>query len=144
MAVNIIFYFIGYIGRASVVERFGHLFGLTKRKILKLEKLLAKHTWKTIFIIKYSPIIPIPGFMIIGAAKLPFKKFLFILFFLSLPEVGVFTLLGYFFGRAYDSIVKYFYYGQYLIIAVIILFIVSNYLLVKISKRISQREMDLD
>lgn len=143
MAVNVIFYFIGQISRVSLVEKFGHLFGLTQPRILKLEQLLFKHTWKTMFIIKYSPIIPVPGFAIIGAAKLRFKKFFYVLFFLSLPEAVFFTLLGYFFGRAYDSLAKYFYYGQYLIVAVIILFIVINYLLVRFSKRISQAEMNL-
>lgn len=142
MAVDIIFYFIGYIGRASVVEKFGHLLGLTQPRILKLEQLLSKHTWKTLFIIKYSPVIPVPGFVVAGAAKMKFKKFFYILFALSLPKAVFFTLLGYFFGRAYGSLAKYFYYGQYLIIAVIILFIIIDYLFVKISKRISQEEMN--
>lgn len=142
MAFNVILYFLGYISRTSMVERFGHLFGLSDERILKLERLLLKHTWKTMFIIKYSPIIPIPGFVIIGAAKLQFKKFFYILFFLSLTEAGIFTLIGYFFGRAYDSFAKYFYYGQYLMVVVVILFIAANYLLVRFSKKISEKEIN--
>lgn len=141
LAVDIILYLIGYISRAGVVEKFGHYFGLTDLRILRLEKLLLNHTWKALFIIKYSPIIPIPGFVITGAAKLKFKKFFYILFALSLPKAIFFTMIGYFFGRAYGSLAKYFYYGQYLIVIVIILFIVIHYLFSRISKKISQEEI---
>jgi membrane protein DedA with SNARE-associated domain len=143
MAIDIIFYFVGYIGRAKVVEKFGHFLGLTQPRIKKLEELLSKHTWKTIFIIKYSPIIPVPGFVMVGASKLNFKRFLFILFTLSLPKAVFFTLIGYFFGRAYGTLSKYFYYGQYLIIGVIVIFIIIDYIFVKISKKISREEIDL-
>lgn len=138
MAVDVIFYLIGYISRADVVEKFGHYFGLTNSKILKLEKFLLQHTWKALFIIKYSPIIPVPGFVITGAAKLKFKKFFYILLVLSLPKAVFFTIIGYFFGRAYDSLASYFYYGQYFIVIVIILFIAINYFFSRFSKKISE------
>lgn len=143
MAVDIAFYLIGRVGRVHVVEKFGHYFGLTNERILKLEKMLHKHSWKALLIIKYSPVMPVPGFIITGAAKLNFKKFFYILLVLSLPKAVFFTLIGYFFGKAYDPLAKYFYYGQYLIIAVIILFIVLNYIFVRISKKITDEEADL-
>lgn len=143
MAVDAAFYFVGRISRARVVERFGHYFGLTGERILRLEKMVCQHSWKTLLIIKYSPIISMPGFVITGAAKLRFKKFFYILFSLSLPKAIFFTLLGYFFGQAYDSFAKYFYYSQYLIVAVVIFFVVINYLFVRLVKRISQQEIDL-
>lgn len=142
MAVDIILYFIGHIGRAGVVERFGHYFGLTDKRIFKLEKMLCKHSWKALLVIKYSPILPVFGFIVAGAVRLRFKKFLYILLALSLPKAVFFTVIGYFFGRAYDSLAKYFYYGQYLIVAFVILFAVVNYLFIKISKKISQEEVD--
>ncbi|MFA6306905.1 MAG: hypothetical protein WCV70_03025 [Patescibacteria group bacterium] len=142
LAVDVILYFIGYISRAGMVEKFGHYFGLTDSRIFKLEKFLLRHTWKALFIIKYSPIIPVPGFVITGAAKLEFKKFFYILFALSLPKAVFFTVIGYFFGRAYDSLAKYFYYGQYLIVLVIVLFIIIHYLFARISKKISQEEIN--
>jgi len=143
MAVDLALYLIGRASRVGVVERFGHYFGLTNERILKLEKMLHRHSWKAMLIIKYSPIIPIPGFVITGAVKLPFKKFFYILFALSLPKAIFFTVIGYFFGRAYDSLAKYFYYGQYLIIAVIILFIIINYLFARFSKRISRKDWEI-
>ena len=143
LAVDVIFYLIGYISRAGVVEKFGHYFGLTDSRILKLEKLLLNHTWKALFVIKYSPIIPVPGFVITGAAKLKFKKFFYILLALSLPKAVFFTILGYFFGRAYDSLAKYFNYGQYFIVVVIILFIVIHYLFRRFSNKISEEKVNL-
>ncbi|MBI4779013.1 hypothetical protein HY797_00995, partial [Candidatus Falkowbacteria bacterium] len=135
-------YLIGYISRAGVVEKFGHYFGLTNLRILKLEKFLLEHTWKALFVIKYSPIIPMPGFVITGAAKLKFKKFFYILLALSLPKAVFFTVIGYFFGKAYDKLASYFYYGQYFIVIVIVLFAAINYLFAKISKKTSRQEIN--
>ena len=88
--------------------------------------------------------MPVPGFLAAGAAQLPFKIFFYILFVLSLPKAIFFTIGGYYFGRAYDSFAKYFYYGQYLIVAVVILFIIFNYLLTKFSQRIFHKELDFE
>lgn len=137
MAIDIIFYLIGYIGRAGTGSKIGRYFSLTESRILKIERLLEKNSWKALFIIKYSPIIPVPGFIITGAAKLKFKKFFYILFALSLPKAVFFTAIGYFFGQAYDRLSRYFYLGQYFIIAVIILFVAIHYLFRHFSKKIS-------
>lgn len=143
LAVDIILYLIGYASRAGVVEKFGHYFGLTDLRISRLEKLLLKHSWKALFIIKYSPIIPIPGFVITGAAKFKFKKFFYILIVLSLPKAVFFTVIGYFFGRAYDTVAKYYSYGEYLLIAIVIIFIGVNYWFSRFSKKISKEEVNL-
>ncbi|MDD4900592.1 MAG: VTT domain-containing protein [Patescibacteria group bacterium] len=141
MAVDIVLFLIGSLSRETIVERFGHYFGLTTKRILKLEELVVKHTWKTLFIIKYSPIIPMPGFVAAGAAKLPFKKFFYVLLVLSLPKAIFFTLMGYYFGMAYNVFSKYFYYGQYGIVLVVIIFIAVNYLFVRLSRKISRNEI---
>ena len=136
MAVDIALYVIGYAGRLGAAGKLGRYFGLTESKILKLEKLVFKNAWKAILIIKYFPIIPVPGFIISGAAKLKFKKFFYILFALSLPKAIFFTVIGYFFGLAYDRLARYFYYGQYIIVIIIILFIAVNYLFSRFFKKI--------
>jgi len=87
--------------------------------------------------IKYSPFIPFPGFVITGAAKLPFRKFFYILCSLSLPKAIFFTLVGYWFGQAYDRLARYFDYGEYLLVLVIVIFIAINYLFVRFLKKIS-------
>ncbi|MDP2709057.1 MAG: VTT domain-containing protein [bacterium] len=143
MAVDAALYLIGYISRAAVAEKFGRYFGLTDLRITRLEQLLHNHPWKTLLIIKYSPVIPVPGFVITGASKLPFKKFFYILLALSLPKAVFFTVIGYFFGRAYDKLSQYFYYGEYLIIGAVILFIIINYLFTLVSKKISREEIKM-
>ncbi len=144
MAVDILLFLIGDFSRAPLVERFGHWFGLTKKRILKLEKLLIKHSWKTLLIIKYSPIIPMPGFVIAGAAKLPFKRFFYILLVLSLPKAVFFTLIGYYFGMAYQTYAKYFYYSEYFIVIIIIIFIAINYLFSRLSKKIAESAEEIE
>jgi len=67
---------------------------------------------------------------------LPFRRFFYILLVLSLLKAVFFTAVGYFFGQVYNKLSEYFYYGQYFIVAAVILFIGANYLLVWISKKI--------
>lgn len=149
MAVDIILYLTGYFSRVrlrtrgGMAKRLGYYFGLTDSRILRLGELLSRHAWKALFLIKYSPVIPVPGFVIAGAAKLEFKKFFYILFALSLPKAVFFTVIGYFFGRAYDSLAGYFYYSQYFIIIIILLFIVINYWFSGFSKKISEEKINL-
>jgi len=139
MTVDILFYFVGYYGRAEIVEKYGRYFGLTQKRIAKLEALLIKHTWKSLFIIKYSP-IPIPGFVLTGAIRLNFKIFLYILLALSIPKTFFFTVVAYFFGQAYNAYLKYYDYGQYLLISAAVLFVAINYLLNLFSKKAIRKD----
>jgi len=126
IAVDVLFYYVGYYGRQDIVGKYGSYFHLTPERIAKLEALVLKNPWKTLLIIKYSP-IPIPGFVLTGAVKLDFKKFFYILFVLSVPKTFFFTIIAFIFGQAYNNYVKYYDYGQYLLILVVILYIAVNY-----------------
>lgn len=126
MAVDILFYYVGYYGCEDIVDKYGYYFKLTPKSIKKLEALVVKHPWSALAIIKYSP-APIPGFILTGAVRLNFKKFFYILLAISIPKTFFFTFLACLFGQAYNRSVKYFDYGQYLIILALILYVAANY-----------------
>lgn len=127
MAVDVLFYYVGYYGRKDMVDKYGRYFKLTPARIKKIETLVVKHPWKILTFIKYSP-APIPGFVLTGAVGLNFRKFIYILFFTSVPKTFLFTVVAVLFGQTYNSYIKYYDYGQYLIILAVILYIAANYL----------------
>lgn len=139
LGVDMLFYSLGYLGRLSLVEKYGRFFGLSAERIVKLENLLHEHTWKTIITIKLSPFLPAPGFIVVGASKMRFKKFLLVISSIGFPKSLFFTLIGFYFGKAYDLLARYFSYGQYLIIIVIVLFIGINYLIRRFSKNVANK-----
>lgn len=134
LVVDALFYLIGYIGRLGLIEKYGHYLGLPPARVIKLEELLAEHTWKTLVTIKLSPLLPMPGFMLVGAIKMPLKRFIFIMSVIGLPKSLFFTILGFYFGKAYNTFAKYYDYGSYFIIFFIILFILINYLYRRFSR----------
>lgn len=138
IAVDIIFYYVGYYGRANIVDRYGRYFKLIPGKIVKLESLITKNPWKTLILIKYSP-IPIPGFVLTGAVRLNFNKFFYILLVLSVPKTFFFTVVAFLFGQTYNSYVKYYDYGQYLIISAVILYFATNYLFGYFQKKLQNK-----
>jgi len=143
LGVDMLFYSIGYLGRLGLVERYGHFLGLSHERIAKLENLLHEHVWKTLITIKLSPFLPAPGFIVVGASKLPFKKFFTIITSIGLPKSLFFTLIGYYFGKAYDLLAGYINYGQYIIIIIALLFIVINYLFRRFSKTAIDKDSKL-
>jgi len=143
MAVDILFYYVGRFGRGEIVDKYGRYFHLTAKRIEKLEALVVKHSWKTLFVIKYSP-FPIPGFVLSGAVGMDFKKFFYILFALSIPKTLFFTVVAALFGQAYNSYVKYYDYGQYLLISAVILYIAANYLFKYFQKKLQKDNGDIN
>ncbi len=140
LGVDILFYSIGYLGRLSLVEKYGRFFGLSPERITKLENLLHEHVWKTLITIKLSPFLPAPGFIVVGACKMRFKKFFFVILSIGLPKSLFFTLIGFYFGKAYDLLAKYFSYGQFFIIGFIIIFLIINFLFRRFFKKVAEKE----
>lgn len=126
IVADVIYYLIGYFSRISVVERFGKYFGLTEKRMKKIETLLNNHPIKTLIALKLTPVLPTPGLMIVGATRMPLRKFIIICAVIVLPKTVLFMLTGYYFGQAYDLIAKKFEQGG-VAIAIAILFILVIY-----------------
>jgi membrane protein DedA with SNARE-associated domain len=136
---DFIYYAVGYFGRIAFVERYGHKVGLTKERMERMERLIEEHPTKTLVAIKLAPVLPAPGLMMIGATKMPFGRYTWMTLAVTLPKTILFMLLGYYFGRTYDSVSHYLQNGEYFIIIALVVVVIVFYLYKKISARLSLR-----
>lgn len=134
---DFIYYGIGYFGRVSFVEKYGHKVGLTAKRIGHMERLIKTHPKKTIAAIKLAPMLPAPGLMMIGAIRMRFKDYTLMTLLVALPKTILFMLLGYYFGETYDTIAHYLQNGQSFILIAIVATIIAYYVYKKIAAKVS-------
>ena len=131
-------YWIGYFGRVRVVEKYGHKIGLTTQRIERIEHLIKTHPKKTMLAIKLAPFLPPFGLAMIGTTRMRFTQYALISFLITLPKAIIFMALGYFFGKAYETISHYIENGEYFIIIGLVIIIIIYYAYKKITERISK------
>ncbi len=135
---DLIYYSIGrFLKNSFLEEKIIKLIKQDKKKEIK--EFLKNNLGKTILIIKLVPILPIPGFIIIGNSKSPFKKVILYSVVISLFYSLLFVSLGFFSGLAFNSIYKYIKYSEIIVGAIIILMISSIFILKKILEKISEK-----
>lgn len=139
LVADIVYYLIGYYGRTKLIDRFGYHFGITPARLSRIEKLLQQNAGKALLILKLTPILPTPGLVIIGSARMPIKKFTLFSLAITLPKSLFFLLVGYYFGQAYDAISKYFSYGSLMIVAAMVILIVLAQIYKKFSARLAKK-----
>jgi membrane protein DedA with SNARE-associated domain len=86
LLADVAYYGIGWVGRKQLAERWGHRVGLTTERMQHMEKLLEQHTVKTILILKLTPVLPTPGLILVGALRIPIRKFTLISLLITLPK----------------------------------------------------------
>ncbi len=136
---DFIYYGIGYFGRVRYVEKYGHHVGLTKKRLKHMEHLIETHPKKTLAAVKLAPLLPAPGLMMIGAARMPMRRYAWITFLVALPKTLLFMALGYYFGAAYDRFSTIFQNGEYFILIAVGAVVVAFYAYKKISAVVSTR-----
>jgi membrane protein DedA with SNARE-associated domain len=139
LAADVGYYLIGYFGRTSLIEKYGHRFGLSKERMERMERLLNTSPLKTLAVFKLIPGLAPPGLMMVGTTHLPIRKYTMTTTLIILPKVILFTVLGYYFGQAYNSIARYVQGGEYLIIAAIIATLIIYWGYDKISEILARR-----
>ncbi len=122
------FYLIGYYSRSLIIEKHGHLFGLTKERVEKIEKMVHNHLIKTMVVIKLSPFIPIPGLIAIGATRVSIRRYIETSLLITVPKATFFVLLGFYSAKTYmylsSKINNDIYIISSLILIIAIIFII--------------------
>jgi membrane protein DedA with SNARE-associated domain len=136
---DFIYYGIGYFGRVRFVEKYGHRVGLTEERLKHMERLIETHPKKTLAAVKLAPLLPAPGLMMIGAARMPMRRYAWITFLVTLPKTLLFMALGYYFGAAYDRFATVFANGEYFILIAVGAVVIAFYGYKKISAVVSTR-----
>ncbi len=132
LVADAIYYLIGFVGRATVIERFGHRVGVSKARLEKIELLAKEHLIKTLIFLKFTPALPVVGLMAMGALRIRFRKFLTACFFIILPRSAMFVLFGYYFGHVYNF-GKIYNLGAIIVVGAIIVFFTINWLIKRVS-----------
>jgi len=128
---DIIYYSIGYLSHHLTRSPFLRYFGLTERRVTRIQTLLHTHTRHAVLLVKFSPVIGPIGLIIIGSARPPFKKFFQTALIVAIPKSIFFALIGYYSGQAYLQLDRVIAHGQYIILglAAIVGFIYLAYVL---------------
>lgn len=117
---DLLFYAVGYVGRIKLIERYGHRFGLSTTRMHKIETLLRTHRIKTLIFIKFAPVLPTPGLMLVGAIRMPLREYTVLSILIGLPKTVLFMVVGYYFGTAYTTFATYLESGVYVVLVAIV------------------------
>ena len=99
-----LWYFLGYGGSESVGKtgrllRYGSWFGLKKEHIDHIEKDVVLHAPRLLFMAKLTLGFSIPILVTIGMARVPFRRWFWVLASAETLWTGTLMVLGYHFGR---------------------------------------------
>lgn len=136
---DLIYFFIGKISRKVIIDRYFKRFGIKEQAVKKIESSLKNNPGKALAIIKIIPPLPTPGLILAGAVNMSFEKFVFFSFIISFFYSLFFTLIGFYMGRVFNTIIQYSKYAELLVIIIIIIFIVMWFLYNKFSKKLYKK-----
>ena len=139
IVADVIYYFIGYFSRLAVIEKFGRFFGLTEERMHRIENLLNNHAAKTLIALKLTPVLPTPGLMLVGATKMPVKRFVKICSIIILPRTIFLVIMGYYFGAAYEVMANQFEKNYFILIAIIAIVAIIYYLFSRLLAYLGRR-----
>lgn len=128
---DLIFFYTGRYMRKKAVEEFIHKLGFNKKRILLLENGLNHHLKKSIFLIKTTPFMPLPGITLAGFLKIPFKRFFSISILVDLITITISVTIGFYSGLVGGSILRAFRLQEYLL-PLLIIFVAILVFLTKI------------
>lgn len=136
---DFVWYTLGYFGRITLINKYGHFLKISIERIEKLRKFLDKHAGKVILLIKISPFISVPGLILVGSSHLPPKKFAKIISLIILPKLIIFMVIGHFFGFGYNAITKYIDRGIYGILIILVIVFLAFYFYKKTVTKIAKK-----
>jgi membrane protein DedA with SNARE-associated domain len=137
---DMILFKIGGSLRGERVEKFVSRFGLSKSRIVWLEKNLKRHFIKTTAVTKIVPPLPSPGIILSGFVKIPFKKFFWTYLIFNILYAAIFVLLGYYSGIAVSTFSHYFKLTEYVFLMalglIVLIFILIRIIFWKVSSNL--------
>lgn len=135
---DIIFFLSGKYSRTKTMEKVSNFFGLNQSRIEKIENGFSNHAGKSIIFFKLIPGFAVPGLMLAGFSKVPFKKFFIISVLFNVFSAILFGFLGFYSGITISSLLKYLKLEKYILIvltiSVVIIYFIIRYFQKKLNK----------
>lgn len=138
---DLIYFLIGRIGKHEKVKKYVSSF-FNENRIKKIREKLRDNPWKTIIVIKITPTLPLPGFILSGTTELKLTKFLFCSLIVSAVYSIFFLILGFYSGLAFSTLARYIRYSEFLmgvaILLTIIIWLLLRFFLSEVSEKIER------
>ncbi|MDO8516159.1 MAG: VTT domain-containing protein [bacterium] len=115
LCADLAYYIVGYFSGKSIVSRYGKYFGMGPERRERIQELLHRHAGKTLAAIKLSPLVAVPGILLMGYVRVPVKKFIKISLLVTFPKSLLFAGIGFYSGKAYEHVAEYVANTQYII-----------------------------
>ena len=142
---DVLLYILGKSLKKKSIEKFISFFGLTEKRMIWIETNIKKHSIKSILGFKVIPNLPIPGLVLSGFIKLPFKKFFWTTIILNVVLAIIYTTLGFYSGRVVSSFFGELKRMEYIIpIALVggfLIFLLTKLVYSKLSKYFNKHDI---
>lgn len=140
ISADLVYYGIGYFSRGAALKRFSKR--LTPERLAQLDRVVHMHGSKAIAILKYTPLLPLPGFILLGAAHLNVWRFALVCILSTIPRTILFVIIGYYAGYFFSHYSRYLAHSELIlfICAVVVVGLVVLY--TKITNAITKRFLE--
>jgi membrane protein DedA with SNARE-associated domain len=136
---DILHYFLGRILNIAIIEKYFHKHHTARSVIKMLSEKIHNNLWESMVLTKITPIFSTPGLLLMGASKVPFRKYIFWASVVIVPVSLFYTSLGFFFGYAVKSVLAIFKMGEYAIVFVVVGLFCMFFLYRAVYKRLNKR-----
>lgn len=96
---DIIWYTLGYLGRMEWLHRYGGFVGLREELVLRMMRDIQTHAAKILFVAKLTLGFTIPTLVATGLARVPIRRWLYLLVIGETIWTGTLVFMGYRFGQ---------------------------------------------
>ena len=124
---DMVFYFIGRLGRTSLIDKYRGRYGISDSKVKAIEKLYGENPISTLLVVKLIPFMAPVGLTSAGASRMSLRKYSSWILTLDLLTSVCFLALGYYFGEAYLHLATYQRYLALAAIGVAVFFIARGF-----------------
>ncbi len=114
-------YLIGHHGGRPLLDRWKHWFHISQRHLARGERLFRRHGAVAVFFARFIFGMRVVAGPLAGVLRMPWRRFVVFNLLGAITWVSVISLVGYFFGRNWDVLVKAFKEADIAALAVVIL-----------------------
>ncbi|MDO8626408.1 MAG: VTT domain-containing protein [Candidatus Magasanikbacteria bacterium] len=134
---DLVYYALGYFGLMPLISKF--LPAASAARYSRIKELLTRHGSKSIVIMKYTPLLPLPGFIALGAARFSLKRFLLVGGLATIPRTVIFIIIGYYSGFFFTTYKNYIANAPALFFIIALFFVAAAIIYNRVSALAAKR-----
>ena len=123
LSADILWYLLGYMGKTEWLVRYGGWLGIKQDVVLRLKQGMNDHVGKFLFLAKLTLGLVVPTLIAAGLARVPWRRWISVLFVAESIWTGSLVLAGYYYGQYILHIergLKWISIGATLILAIVL------------------------